>query len=77
MHQQKADFTNTFCYLMKEKVPNDKIYNNDYFKVWKKRWEERLKQEKYSRDTSIKLMKKNNPIVIPRNHKVEEVLSAA
>ena len=30
-----------------------------------------------SKEKSITLMRKNNPIVIPRNHKVEEALDAA
>ena len=77
MHQHKADYTNTFCYLMNEKIQNDKIYTDDHFKIWKKRWQERLKKEKNIQDKSIELMKKNNPIVIPRNHKIEEVLNAA
>ena len=77
MHQHKADYTNTFCYLMSEKIPNDKIYTDYHFKIWKKRWQERLKKEKNIQDKSIELMKKNNPIVIPRNHKIEEVLNAA
>ena len=77
MHQHKADYTNTFCYLMDEKIQNDKIYTDYHFKIWKKRWQERLKKEKNIQDKSIELMKKNNPIVIPRNHKIEEVLNAA
>tara|TARA_B100000161_G_scaffold265232_1_gene240570 strand:+ start:1212 stop:2666 length:1455 start_codon:yes stop_codon:yes gene_type:complete len=77
MHQHKADYTNTFCYLMNEKIQNDKIYTDYHFKIWKKRWQERLKKEKNIQDKSIELMKKNNPIVIPRNHKIEEVLNAA
>ena len=77
MHQHKADYTNTFCYLMNEKIQNDKIYADYHFKIWKKRWQERLKKEKNIQDKSIELMKKNNPIVIPRNHKIEEVLNAA
>ena len=77
MHQHKADYTNTFCYLMNEKIQNGKIYADYHFKIWKKRWQERLKKEKNIQDKSIKLMKKNNPIVIPRNHKIEEVLNAA
>ena len=77
MHQHKADYTNTFCYLMSEKIQNDKVYTDDHFKIWKKRWQERLKKEKDIHDKSIELMKKNNPIVIPRNHKIEEVLNAA
>ena len=31
----------------------------------------------FSKEKQIELMKKNNPIVIPRNHKVEEALSEA
>ena len=77
MHQHKADYTNTFCYLMNEKIQNDKIYTDGHFKIWKKRWQERLKKEKNIQDKSIKLMKRNNPVVIPRNHKIEEVLNAA
>ena len=77
MHQHKADYTNTFCYLMNEKIQNDKIYTDYHFKIWKKRWQERLKKEKNIQEKSIELMKKNNPIVIPRNHKIEEVLNAA
>tara|TARA_B100000886_G_scaffold71646_1_gene45770 strand:- start:2885 stop:4339 length:1455 start_codon:yes stop_codon:yes gene_type:complete len=77
MHQHKADYTNTFCYLMSEKIQNDKVYTDDHFKIWKKRWQERLKKERNIHDKSIELMKKNNPIVIPRNHKIEEVLNAA
>ena len=77
MHLHKADYTNTFCYLMNEKIQNDKIYADYHFKIWKKRWQERLKKEKNIQDKSLELMKKNNPIVIPRNHKIEEVLKAA
>ena len=62
---------------MEEKIQNDKIYTDYHFKIWKKRWQERLKKEKNIQDKSIELMKKNNPIVIPRNHKIEEVLNAA
>ena len=77
MHQNKADYTNTFCFLMNEKVKGDEIYNNKNFLLWKKRWEERLKINNNSPDKFLKLMRAVNPIVIPRNHKVEEALDAA
>lgn len=77
MHQNKADYTNTFCFLMNEKVKDDEIYNNKNFLLWKKRWEERLKINNNSPDKFLKLMRAVNPIVIPRNHKVEEALDAA
>ena len=44
---------------------------------WKKRWKERLSQNNDSPNKYLELMKNNNPLVIPRNHKVEEALEAA
>ena len=43
MHQNKADYTNTFCFLMNEKVQEDKIYKEESFLGWKQQWKERLK----------------------------------
>ena len=77
MHQKKADYTNTFCYLMNEKIQKDKIYENKEFLNWKKRWEERLQYDGNTTDEYMKLMRAFNPFVIPRNHKVEEALKAA
>jgi len=77
MHHNKADYTNTFCYLMKENIEDNKIYNNEEFLSWKKQWKERLKLNGNTFDNSLKIMKVFNPIVVPRNHKVEEALDAA
>jgi uncharacterized protein YdiU (UPF0061 family) len=77
MHQNKTDYTNTFCYLMNEKIQNNKVFNNENFTVWKKRWEERLKLNDNTPEKYLKLMKSVNPLVIPRNHKVEEALEFA
>ena len=77
MHQNKADYTNTFCFLMNEKIQDDKIYKDENFLIWKKRWEQRLKINNNSPEKFLKLMRTVNPIVIPRNHKVEEALDAA
>ena len=77
MHQNKADYTNTFCYLMNEKVKKDKIYSNQGFISWKQLWQERLKLHNNSPEKSLKLMHLANPLVIPRNHKVEEALESA
>jgi uncharacterized protein YdiU (UPF0061 family) len=77
MHQNKADYTNTFCYLMNEKIQNNKIFDDENFIVWKKRWEERLKLNNNMPEKYLKLMKSVNPLVIPRNHKVEEALESA
>ncbi len=74
MHQNKVDYTNTFCHLMNIKVDQNEKFENINFQNWKKRWQERLKINKSLQEKNIKLMKSVNPLVIPRNHKVEEAL---
>ena len=77
MSQNNADYTNTFCYLMKEDFVKDKSYQNSSFKKWYKEWRNRIKQNKKPDNLSLNLMRSTNPLVIPRNHKVEEALDAA
>jgi len=77
MHKKKADYTNTFCVLMNENVRKNKIYEDENFIIWKKRWEERLKLNNNNPEKFLKLMRSVNPLIIPRNHKVEEALEAA
>jgi uncharacterized protein YdiU (UPF0061 family) len=75
MEKNKADYTNTFCYLMD--VNSDKIYKNPDFLNWMNKWKKRSQYNNSTKEKQIKLMRKNNPIVIPRNHKVEEALAEA
>ncbi len=77
MEQNKADYTNTFCYLMNNDSINNKIYKDHKFLAWIKDWKNRVLINNDSIEKSLKLMKDTNPIVIPRNHKVEEALLAA
>ena len=77
MHEKKADYTNTFYHLMNLAAKKDKLFDDNDFMNWKKRWEERLLKNNGSSIKSLELMKNNNPLVIPRNHKVEEALEAA
>ena len=77
MHKNKADYTNTFCVLMNENVQKNKIYEDENFIIWKKRWEERLKLNNNNPEKFLKLMRSVNPLIIPRNHKVEEALESA
>ena len=62
---------------MEYELEEKDIYKDVYFLNWKKRWKERLHKHNKDYEKSIKIMRENNPLVIPRNHKVEEVLSAA
>ena len=77
MHQKNVDYTNTFCHLMNEDINEDKNYEDKDFQNWKIRWDERLKTNNNTPEKYLKLMKTVNPLIIPRNHKVEEVLEEA
>ncbi len=76
MEKNKVDYTNTFCHLMGVKI-NDNEYKNDNFLEWSNEWKKRSGLNNSSKEKQIELMKKTNPIVIPRNHKVEEALTEA
>jgi uncharacterized protein YdiU (UPF0061 family) len=76
MEKHKIDYTNTFCHLMEIKI-DDNTYKEESFITWFEEWKKRSKLNNSSKEKQIELMKKNNPIVIPRNHKVEEALSEA
>ena len=77
MHQKKVDYTNTFCHLMNFEIKDNQNFKDDDFQSWKIRWQERLKINNNSPEKYRKLMRSVNPLVIPRNHKVEEVLDKA
>ena len=77
MFKQGADYTNTFVDLTyNEKTENNMADNKD-FMDWHSRWKERLSRQMQSGAQSLELMKASNPVVIPRNHRVEEALAAA
>ena len=53
------------------------MFSSDEFVDWNKKWQARLDSQEKSKDEIFNLMKNSNPAVIPRNHRVEEALSAA
>ena len=77
MEKNKADYTNTFCYLMNTSIGNNILYDDKEFINWSNDWKNRISTNDNSKEKSLELMKKTNPIIIPRNHKVEEALKAA
>ena len=77
MKNNKEDYTNTFYYLTKGNIEKLNMHNTDEFKKWYKLWNDRIKEQDKSIEDSIKLMENNNPVVIPRNHRVEEALESA
>lgn len=77
MKKYKADYTNTFRDLTLSNLADSDMYNSEDFNQWYTNWQNRLNRQQKSKEESVKLMKENNPTVIPRNHRVEEALSAA
>jgi len=77
MQRQDADYTNTFRDLTNEASPKGESYDGDTFKEWYTRWQARLAKNMEPLESSLSLMRANNPVVIPRNHKVKQVLDAA
>ncbi len=83
MQENKADYTNTFLALMTKEFPKDNLFQDETFKAWYQRWEkvclinDNFHGRPHDHELSFDLMQKNNPAVIPRNHKVEECIKAA
>ena len=77
MENNKADYTNTFCYLMNVRVNDSEIYNDKSFINWLDIWKKRSLMNNGSKEKQLDIMQNVNPLVIPRNHKVEEALTSA
>ncbi|WP_100366985.1 protein adenylyltransferase SelO [Yoonia maricola] len=67
MTKDGADFTNTFSNLHTA-AARDQFINRDAFDAWAQRW--------HQRNPAHDLMMRANPQVIPRNHRIEEVIVA-
>jgi uncharacterized protein YdiU (UPF0061 family) len=77
MADNHADYNRTFIDLMGEKKPEGKIYRQKSFENWYVLWKKRQDLEG-ELSGHYRILKKNiNPMIIPRNHKVEQALSAA
>lgn len=76
MQGSRADFTTTFRDLS-DGTPAGDRYRDPGFQAWYARWQERLGREGRSLASANVVMRAVNPAVIPRNHRVEEALSAA
>ncbi|SET16472.1 Uncharacterized conserved protein YdiU, UPF0061 family [Oceanobacillus limi] len=77
MKKYQADYTNTFRGLTFDKDEAPELYASSEFQAWRKQWHDRLEKQSKSKTEVQELMRKNNPAVIPRNHRVEEALDAA
>jgi uncharacterized protein YdiU (UPF0061 family) len=77
MYKNNADYTNTFRDLMSETIPTQEIYHSAEFQAWHQLWQARLALNPKPLSEAFKLMRTNNPVIIPRNHIVEQALQAA
>ncbi|MFC3745329.1 YdiU family protein [Paenibacillus sp. GCM10012306] len=77
MQKQGADYTNTFLALTNDKLEDTALSGTTEFAEWVERWKARKSRQSESDAASQELMRKSNPAVIPRNHRVEEALEAA
>lgn len=77
MQKYRADYINTFRALTLDKMEDTILFGKKEFNSWYEQWQERLNAQDESRESAYQFMRKSNPAVIPRNHRVEEALSAA
>jgi serine/tyrosine/threonine adenylyltransferase len=76
MLKTRRDFTNTFRDLAADAPPAGDEYRDPDFQTWYALWQERLGRDGHPKASAYELMRSVNPAVIPRNHRVEEALSA-
>ena len=83
MHNQKLDFTTTFrnlsLFLSNGEEINKKIINHNYIKLgkWVLKWKKRLTFEDTNMKLIVESLNKNNPVLIPRNHIIENIIEEA
>jgi uncharacterized protein YdiU (UPF0061 family) len=75
MEQHGSDYTNTFaalCYA----IPNSlSPWEQEAFREWKNEWNSYANSKGITMEERLQPMRMNNPVVIPRNHLVESILS--
>ena len=77
MQNHRADYTNTFRALTLGQPEATAMGNSAAWLEWQNRWSARLERQPQGKDAARQLMRQANPAVIPRNHRVEEALTAA
>jgi uncharacterized protein YdiU (UPF0061 family) len=77
MESSKVDFTNTFRDFSTGRPLKAGQYQDPRFRAWRSQWCDRLRREGRPDAIVRAEMQSANPAVIPRNHRVEEALTAA
>ncbi|SDI22555.1 protein adenylyltransferase SelO [Desulfosporosinus hippei] len=77
MEKYRADYTNTFRALTFDTPEETVLFDAQEFKEWHMAWQGRLGRQKEPKTAIRELMRKSNPALIPRNHRVEAALELA
>ncbi len=77
MAARQADYTNTFLALRRREALPAEHESDPSWQAWKARWEQRRARNPEPPESTDRKMKAANPVILPRNHKVEEALQAA
>ncbi len=77
MHTHQADYTLSFRMLASKRLPEEIASHDAGFIAWHENWQLRLSRQPASKERAYRMMRAHNPAIIPRNHRVEEALSAA
>jgi len=77
MHHDSADFTLTFRSLCSDHPAGRSGERWDAIAAWLPKWHARLARESGSAQERALGMRRVNPAFIPRNHRVEELITAA
>lgn len=85
MQSYRADFTLSFRYLanLLEERDEQKFFGlfdsaaKASLNEWFNKWRSRLVQEEVSEEIITGRIKRNNPLFIPRNHKIEQAIQSA
>jgi uncharacterized protein YdiU (UPF0061 family) len=80
MQETRADFTATFASLApcaEAATPAEEVCATPAFREWCTTWRARLARQPGTIAEAAARMRRVNPVVIPRNHRVEEALAAA
>jgi serine/tyrosine/threonine adenylyltransferase len=76
MKANEADFTNTFRDLSSESLPTVATYRDPEFVSWYSDWQARLARQPGGKTAAVQGMVACNPVVIARNHRVEQAIRA-
>ncbi|MDB4097079.1 YdiU family protein [Methylophilaceae bacterium] len=77
MESAKTDYTETFRDLAYDNLTGKELYKSLAFKKWHSLWQARLSRNSKPIKSSLSMMRKCNPVIIPYNYLVEEALVAA